>query len=147
MGTALAYVDYAQAGVIIPVVRHSGKRSSRFFSAWRRARRITGITCPIRSTDRSPMSRTRGGKMLFHSNRSHPAVYFCDGITGNPLGGTFQTRNVFNRSSDVWEFNNWIPLRVMDVPASAGFYASCWGILPYAITQHPLERFELDRVK
>ena len=35
------------------------------------------------------------------------------------------------------------PIRVMDVPASAGFYASCWGALPWAITTHPLERFEL----
>ena len=35
------------------------------------------------------------------------------------------------------------PIRVMDVPASAGFYASCWGALPWTITNHPLERFEL----
>jgi hypothetical protein len=38
------------------------------------------------------------------------------------------------------------PLRVMDVPASAGFYASCWGALPWMITAHPLERFELYQV-
>ena len=42
-----------------------------------------------------------------------------------------------------FEFWSWNPLRVMDVPASAGFYASCWGALPWAITNHPLERFEL----
>ena len=41
------------------------------------------------------------------------------------------------------EVRSWNPLRVMDVPASAGFYASCWGALPWAITAHPLERFEL----
>jgi 4-amino-4-deoxy-L-arabinose transferase-like glycosyltransferase len=41
------------------------------------------------------------------------------------------------------EVRSWNPLRVMDVPASAGFYASCWGALPWAITNHPLERFEL----
>jgi 4-amino-4-deoxy-L-arabinose transferase-like glycosyltransferase len=35
------------------------------------------------------------------------------------------------------------PIRVMDVPASAGFYASCWGALPWTVTNHPLERFEL----
>ena len=40
-----------------------------------------------------------------------------------------------------------VPLRVMDIPGSAGFYASCWGILPYAITSHPLEHFELYRVE
>ena len=41
------------------------------------------------------------------------------------------------------EVRSWNPLRVMDVPASAGFYASCWGALPWAVTNHPLERFEL----
>ncbi len=35
------------------------------------------------------------------------------------------------------------PIRVMDVPASAGFYASCWGALPWTLTNHPLERFDL----
>ncbi len=35
------------------------------------------------------------------------------------------------------------PFRTMDVPASAGFYASCWGALPWTLTDHPLERFEL----
>ncbi|HVO32928.1 MAG TPA: glycosyltransferase family 39 protein [Elusimicrobiota bacterium] len=35
------------------------------------------------------------------------------------------------------------PFRVMDVPDSAGFYASCWGALPFAITGHPLETFDL----
>jgi hypothetical protein len=39
------------------------------------------------------------------------------------------------------------PLRVMDVPASAGFYASVWGALPFVLTDHPLERFELYQVK
>ncbi len=34
------------------------------------------------------------------------------------------------------------PIRVMDVPASAGFYASCWGALPWTITPHPLERYQ-----
>lgn len=35
------------------------------------------------------------------------------------------------------------PIRVMDVPASAGFYASCWGALPWTVSAHPLERYEL----
>jgi 4-amino-4-deoxy-L-arabinose transferase-like glycosyltransferase len=35
------------------------------------------------------------------------------------------------------------PLRVLDVPDAAGFYASCWGALPWTITNHPLERYEL----
>ncbi len=39
------------------------------------------------------------------------------------------------------------PFRTMDVPGSAGFYGSCWGALPWVISSHPLERYELYQVK
>jgi len=39
-----------------------------------------------------------------------------------------------------------LPLRVLDVPASAGWYASCWGALPFTITTDPLEQYEIDQV-
>ncbi len=45
-----------------------------------------------------------------------------------------------------FQFDSALPLRVMDIPASAGFYASCWGALPYSFTRDPLERFELFQV-
>ncbi len=48
----------------------------------------------------------------------------------------------FQRISYV-EMKSRNPIRTMDVPASAGFYASCWGALPWVITTHPLERYEL----
>ncbi|MBK8870091.1 MAG: glycosyltransferase family 39 protein [Elusimicrobia bacterium] len=38
------------------------------------------------------------------------------------------------------------PWRVMDNNASAGFYASCWGGLPFAFSQGPLERYALYEV-
>jgi hypothetical protein len=43
-------------------------------------------------------------------------------------------------------YPSWIPIRVMDVPASAGWYASCWGALPFTFTTHPLERYEIYQV-
>jgi len=42
-----------------------------------------------------------------------------------------------------YDVRSWNPIRVMDVPASAGFYASCWGALPWIVTNHAVERFEL----
>lgn len=39
------------------------------------------------------------------------------------------------------------PVRVMDIPAGAGFYGSCWGPLPFVFTDHPVERFELFQVQ
>jgi hypothetical protein len=44
-------------------------------------------------------------------------------------------------------YDSRLPLRVMDVPASAGFYASCWGALPFTVTKDPLEEFDLYLVK
>ena len=43
-------------------------------------------------------------------------------------------------------YTSWLPVRVMDVPDSAGWYASCWGALPFTLTSHPLERYEIDQV-
>jgi len=51
----------------------------------------------------------------------------------------------FQRVSS-WEYQSWNPLRVMDVPGSAGWYASCWGALPFTVRLRPLERFELYQV-
>ena len=46
-----------------------------------------------------------------------------------------------------YEARSWLPLRVMDVPASAGFYASVWGALPFVVTKDPLERIEIYQVQ
>lgn len=47
----------------------------------------------------------------------------------------------------VVEMKSKLPVRVMDIPAGAGFYGSCWGPLPFVVTGHPVERFELFQVK
>lgn len=39
-----------------------------------------------------------------------------------------------------------MPLRVMSFDANAGFYGSHWGLLPYAVTDAPLERFEVFQI-
>ena len=39
-----------------------------------------------------------------------------------------------------------LPIRVMDVPDGAGWYASCWGPLPFVIANGPLERFDVFEV-
>ena len=41
-----------------------------------------------------------------------------------------------------WEF----PVRVMNFNASAGYYGSYWGALPYAFTSEPVESFRVYRV-
>jgi hypothetical protein len=110
------------------------------------------------------------------NHKEHHWYYLADTFDGSqpylmPLGWenvfpfqTFQPGDLFLKShyrkSSWWKMDHperfklimtdsvdsVLPLRVMDVPASAGFYASCWGALPFAITNHPLERFELYQV-
>lgn len=46
----------------------------------------------------------------------------------------------------VYEYPSRWPLRVMDNRGSAGFYASAWGALPFALTRGPLDRYVLYQV-
>lgn len=39
-----------------------------------------------------------------------------------------------------------LPLRVMSYEAKAGYYSHGWGLLPFAVSRAPLERFEVYRV-
>lgn len=47
---------------------------------------------------------------------------------------------------ETMEADGRLPLTVMGFEASAGFYGSHWGDLPYAASRQPLERFEVYRV-
>jgi 4-amino-4-deoxy-L-arabinose transferase-like glycosyltransferase len=38
------------------------------------------------------------------------------------------------------------PVRILNIPAKAGFYSAGYGLLPYAVSRSPLERFEVFRV-
>lgn len=38
------------------------------------------------------------------------------------------------------------PFRLMDVPASAGWYASAWGALPFVLSRNPLEHYDIVEV-
>lgn len=47
---------------------------------------------------------------------------------------------------NTFEFQSPLLVRVMDIPSSAGWYASVWGTLPFVLTRDPLERFDIYRV-
>ncbi len=143
-GLSLAYADYAQANTIKQL-----------------AQVLAGKSAELEKLS---------------SHQQHHWYYLADTFDGSqpylmPLGWenvfpfqTFQPGDLFLKShyrkSSWWTMDHperfklifadpidsLLPLRVMDVPASAGFYASCWGALPFAVTNHPLERFELYQV-
>jgi hypothetical protein len=141
MGLALAYVDLKQAQVIVPLGERLGSQREVFQSiAPRPQHRWFYLADTFDGSQ--PYIQSLGWENVF------PFQEF-------PKGSLF-LRSHYRKSSwwnipnperfqpiMVWEFDSKIPLRVMDIPAAAGFYASCWGILPYAFTRHPLERFEL----
>lgn len=58
----------------------------------------------------------------------------------------FRSRSIPLRPLKQYTYSSRWPVRVMDNNASAGFYASCWGGLPFAFTQGPLERYTLYEV-
>jgi 4-amino-4-deoxy-L-arabinose transferase-like glycosyltransferase len=39
-----------------------------------------------------------------------------------------------------------LPIRILSFSARAGFYSQHWGLLPFALSQEPLERFDVYRV-
>lgn len=59
----------------------------------------------------------------------------------------FRSKSLSLRPIKQYSYSSRWPLRVMDNKASAGFYASCWGGLPFAFSQGPLERYTLYEVE
>lgn len=60
-----------------------------------------------------------------------------------PLADTVASRmQLVDVTETEWNF----PVRVMNTEANAGFYGSYWGMLPYAMTDAPVERFSVYRI-
>lgn len=145
MGLTLAAVDYAQANVIRP-----------FSNLLNTQEKQLQTLSPRPPNQWFYLTDTFDGSLPYVAQLGWENVFPSQEF---PKGSLF-LRSRYRKSSwwdlpyperfqpiAAWEFTHWIPLRVMDIPASAGFYASCWGSLPYVITRHPLERFELAVVK
>lgn len=144
MGGALAYVDYAQAGTIRRIAdvlaakeselqRLSPRPPHEWFYLGDTFSGYPAYLAPLGWKSAFPGEHFQSGDLLLRSRyRTSSWWKLPDRIHLQPVGEE--------------EFPCRLPLRVMDVPDSAGFYASVWGSLPYVITEHPLEQFELDRV-
>jgi hypothetical protein len=145
MGAALAYVDFAQAGVVVPLSQTLQTQRPLFESV-----------APRPAHHWYYLGDTFDGSQPYVEAAGWETVFPDQSFKA----GDFLLRATYRRSSwwripqperfqpfMVWEYPSRVPLRVMDVPASAGFYASVWGSLPYVFTRHPLERFELYLVQ
>src|SRR5439155_15653172 len=45
-----------------------------------------------------------------------------------------------------WSWQSFLPLRLMNREAHAGFYSSSWGLLPFAISRAPVEEITVRQV-
>jgi 4-amino-4-deoxy-L-arabinose transferase-like glycosyltransferase len=145
MGLAIAYVDYAQANVVFPIAKVLESQRALFDS-------VSSPTLNKRyyladTFDGSqPYIEAAGWESVFPDQAFKKGDLFLRATYRRSSWWRVPHRERFQLFME-WEYPSRIPLRVMDVPASAGFYASVWGSLPYVITSHPLERFELYLVQ
>jgi hypothetical protein len=145
IGVALAYADYAQAGVIRPLSKRLETQQAQFQSI---APRPPHHWYYLADTfdGSQPYVLRWGWENVFPNQKLASGDLFLRAVYRKSSWWKVSSPERFQPVA-IWDETSWNPFRVMDVPASAGFYASCWGVLPYAITRHPLERFELFLVK
>lgn len=144
-GALLACVDYDQAQAIVKLARALDNRrewlqrvSPRPAHHWR----YLGDTFDGALPYLGPL----GWENIFPSEELHAGDLLLKPRFRQSSWWTLPNPQRLQRIG-TFQMDSRIPLRVMDVPASAGFYASCWGALPFAITRDPLERFELYQVR
>jgi hypothetical protein len=145
MGILLTASDYAQANTI--------KKLALFLKDQSAALQAQSPRPPNRwfyladTFDGSqPYLLPLGWQNVFPDQVFEPGDLFMKSVFRKSSWWTMKDRERFDPLL-VLELKTWLPFRVMDVPGSAGFYASCWGALPWVVTNHPLERFELYRAK
>jgi len=66
------------------------------------------------------------------------------GLMDWPLDPSVTSRmRLVSDTTTEWDF----PVRSMNFASSAGFYGSFWGLLPFSITDQPLEHFQIYRLE
>ena len=66
------------------------------------------------------------------------------GLMDWPLDPSVTSRmRLVSATTAEWDF----PVRSMNFASSAGFYGSFWGLLPFSITDQPLEHFQIYRLE
>ncbi|MDI6756777.1 MAG: glycosyltransferase family 39 protein [Endomicrobiia bacterium] len=73
-----------------------------------------------------------------------PGDYFLQGTIASPVVWLVNPE-IRGRLKLVktYEYKSPMPFRVLSIPASAGFYATLWGALPWSLSTLPLERYRL----
>jgi len=141
-GLALAHADYVQANTIVKLAESLRSRAEEF---QKMAPRPQCHWYYLADTfdGSQPYLEPLGWQNVLPHQKFHTGDLFLRAYYRKSSWWNVDEEMKRFRPVASLEMRSWNPLRVMDVPASAGFYASCWGALPWAITNHPLERFEL----
>lgn len=133
-GALLAATDYSQA-LVYPKVRRDlaadGVPPSYFKSV-----AFIGLTGYLKAAGWRTV--VPGDDVLV------PGDYFLQGAIASPVVW-FGDPEIRGRLKlvKIYEYKSPLPLRVLSIPASAGFYATSWGALPWSLSTLPLERYRL----
>lgn len=88
----------------------------------------------------------QGGTYLL-SDDTRPAA--GDMIVKSQMAGLHRMAEVLNKKCLVYDpftLSSINPLKILNLPAKAGFYSSGFGLLPYSASSGPLEGFEICRI-
>lgn len=134
LGAFLAASDYAQAAVYEKIrddLRADGVRPSYFKSDI-----FSGITGYLKED---------GWRIVVPGEDAlEPGDLFLIGYIQTPVAWIKQPEIRGSlRLIKTYEYRTWLPFRLVSVPDAAGFYATCWGALPWSVSSLPLERYKL----
>jgi 4-amino-4-deoxy-L-arabinose transferase-like glycosyltransferase len=144
-GLLLAYADFAQSRAITrfaPILREEAPRLEALSPRPPHHWYFLGDTF----TGYTPYLSPLGWQSAFPNQTFEPGDLLVRSRYRMSSWWTIPGQERFEHLAS-YPFPSKIPLRVMDVPAAAGFYASCWGALPFTITRDPLEQFDLYYVR
>jgi len=134
MGLLLAVTDYTQAGVYKKI--RSDLNSDGVRPAYFKSDIFSGITGYLKSD---------GWRIVVPGEDVlKPGDLFLIGYISTPVAW-IKEPEIQGRLEliKVYEYKTKLPFRVLSVPDSAGFYATCWGALPWSVSRLPLERYKL----
>ncbi len=132
-GALLAYTDYVQANVNKNIA--DDLKSADVPPGFFKGESFVGVTAYLKEN---------GWHTTFPNSTLRPGDLFLEGTISSPTVWLFPPKIEGKlRLVKEFKYKTMLPFRVMSVPDSAGFYATCWGALPWSISELPLERYKL----
>jgi hypothetical protein len=133
LGAGLGYADYRQA------------RTGRDVLPWLENFHPAGRRYYLGDVFTANYLREAGWEPVFADTEMRVGDVVLGRVVTTPTGRFMPRRPVWKEVARL-DLTTRFPIKVMDVPASGGFYASLWGALPFTFSTGPWESFRLYEV-